>query len=67
MNQIYLLYMKDELYVNLEYLCNSPLELSTKNIITINDKDDKKFPPLKLEPFIDTNKDDYILNDIQYY
>ena len=64
MNQIYLLYMSKELIANLEYLCSTNLEISTKNIITINDKDDKKFEPLKLEPFIDSNKDDYILNDI---
>ena len=64
MNQIYLLYMHDELIVNLDYLCQTNLEISAKNIIAINDKDDKKFEPLKLEPFIDINKDDYILNDI---
>ena len=63
MNQIYQLYMKNELIANLEYLCNSPLELSTKPIITLLDKDAKKIEPLKLEPFIDINKDDYILND----
>ena len=64
MNQIYELYMKEELSANLEYLCGTNLDISAKNIITINDKDDKKFEPLKLEPFVDTNKDDYILNDI---
>ena len=26
-------------------------------------KDEKKFEPLKLEPFIDVNQDDYILNE----
>ena len=64
MNQIYLLYMQKELIANLDYLCATNLEISAKNIITINDKDDKKFEPLKLEPFVDSNKDDYILNDI---
>jgi len=64
MNQIYYLYMQKELISNLDYLCSSNLEFSAKSIITINDKDDKKYEPLKLEPFVDDNKDDYILNDL---
>ena len=63
MNQIYSLYQK-ELNANLNYLCATNFDMAAKNIITINDKDDKKFEPLKLEPFADSNKDDYILNDI---
>ena len=63
MNQIYSLYQK-ELNANLNYLCTTNFDIATKNIITINDKDDKKYEPLKLEPFTDSNKDDYILNDI---
>ena len=64
MNQIYYLYMQKELISNLDYLCSSNLEFSAKNIITMNDKEDKKYEPLKLEPFVDDNKDDYILNDL---
>ena len=65
MNQIFQSYMEKELSGNIEYLCNNTnLEISTKSIITINDKNDKKFEPLKLEPLVDSNKDDYILNDI---
>ena len=64
MNEVYTHYMNEELPPNLEYFSSTNLELSAKAIITINDKDDKKFEPLKLEPFVDTNKDDYILNDI---
>ena len=64
MNQIYELYMRKELSANLNYLVQTNLEIAAKNIITINDKDYKKFEPLRLEPFVDTNKDDYILNDI---
>ena len=64
MNQIYSQYMKNELSANLEYLCQTNLETSTKSIVTINDKDDKKYEMLKLEPFVDMNKDDYIMNDI---
>ena len=64
MNQIYLLYMQKELIANLDYLCSSNLEISGKNIISSNDKDDKKYEPIKLEPFIDINKDDYVLNDM---
>ena len=64
MNQIFQSYMEKE-SSNIEFLrTTTNLEISTKSIITINDKDDKKFEPLKLEPFVDTNKDDYILNDI---
>jgi hypothetical protein len=48
----------------LDYLGTSNFEISTKNIITISEyKDEKKFEPLKLEPFIDVNQDDYILNE----
>ena len=64
MNQIYFLYMQKELISNLDYLCLSNLEISAKTIVTINDKDDKKYELLKLEPFVDSNKDDYILNDL---
>ena len=63
MNQIFQIYM-NELIRNLDYLGTSNFEISTKNIITISEyKDEKKFEPLKLEPFIDVNQDDYILND----
>ena len=62
MDQIFNISIK-ELISNLDYLGSPNLEISNKNIITINDKDDKKFEPLKLEPFVDTNQDDYILND----
>jgi hypothetical protein len=63
MNQIYELYMRKELITNLDYLCSTNLEISAKTIVTINDKDEKKYEVLKLEPFVDMNKDDYILND----
>ena len=49
---------------NLEYLCGTNLEISTKTIVTVNDKDEKKYETLKLEPFIDMNKDDYIMNEL---
>ena len=63
MNQIFQIYM-NELIRNLDYLGTSNFEISTKNIITISEyKDEKKFEPLKLEPFIDVNQDDYILNE----
>ena len=64
MNQIYALYMKKELLTNLEYLCGTNLEISTKTIVTVNDKDEKKYETLKLEPFVDMNKDDYIMNEL---
>ena len=64
MNQIYLLYMQKELIQNLDYLCSTNFEFAGKSIVTINDKDDKKYESLKLEPFIDMNKDDYIMNDL---
>jgi hypothetical protein len=64
MNQIYFLYMQKELISNLDYLCLSNLEFSGKTIATVNEKDDKKYELLKLEPFVDNNKDDYILNDL---
>ena len=64
MNEIFTHYMNEELPPNLDYFSSTNLELSAKAIITINDKDDKKFEPLRLEPFVDTNKDDYILNDV---
>ena len=71
MNQIYQLYMKNELIANLEYLCNSPSELSTKPIITLLDKDAKKIEPLKLEPFIDKQKLEALKNhpnkNIKFY
>ena len=67
MNQIYALYMKKELLTNLEYLCGTNLEISTKTIVTVNDKDEKKYETLKLEPFVDMNKDDYIMNDCYLY
>ena len=39
MNQIFQSYMEKELSGNIEYLCNNTnLEISTKSIITINDK-----------------------------
>jgi hypothetical protein len=63
MDQIFNISIK-ELISNLDYLGSPNLEISNKNIITFNDKDDKKFEPLKLEPFVDTNQDDYILNDV---
>ena len=56
--------MQKELISNLDYLCSSNLEFSAKSIITINGKDDKKYEPFKLEPFVDDNKDDYIMNDL---
>lgn len=56
--------MNNELVTNLNYLCSSNLEIANKNIVTVNDKDDKKYELLKLEPFVDSNKDDYILNDL---
>ena len=64
MYHIYSLYMNNELVTNLNYLCSSNLEIANKNIVTVNDKDDKKYELLKLEPFVDSNKDDYILNDL---
>ena len=64
MNQIYYLYMQKELINNLDYLCSSNLEFSAKSILTVNDKEDKKYDLLQLEPFVDDNKDDYILNDL---
>ncbi len=48
----------------MEYLCGTNLEISTKTIVTVNDKDEKKYETLKLEPFIDMNKDDYIMNEL---
>ena len=64
MNQLYYPYMQKELISNLDYLCSSNLEFSAKSIITINGNDDKKYEPFKLEPFVDDNKDDYIMNDL---
>ena len=56
--------MQKELINNLDYLCSSNLEFSAKSILTVNDKEDKKYDLLQLEPFVDDNKDDYILNDL---
>ena len=64
MNQIYHLYMEKELLSNLDYLTQTNLEISGKTIVTINDKDDKRYEPLKLEPFVDMNNDDYIMNEL---
>ena len=65
MNQIYLIYMQNELIANLDYLCSSNLEISTKNIITIDNKvDTNKFRKIELRPFENKNEDDYIMNDL---